>query len=112
MSRQVFQVRVYFCSEIKRKFDKNFLYFLLCYVITYVVCRITVRLNEGYDIFFCSFLTVTTQVRFAHTDIQVPDFSPYRRKSVERPSSKNESAEERKTFTYLMVGCEYLHVFH
>uniref|UniRef100_A0A336LNM6 Cytochrome b-c1 complex subunit Rieske, mitochondrial n=1 Tax=Culicoides sonorensis TaxID=179676 RepID=A0A336LNM6_CULSO len=47
---------------------------------------------------------VTTQVRFAHTDIQVPDFTPYRRKAVERPNSKNDSAEERKTFTYLLAG--------
>lgn len=47
---------------------------------------------------------VTTQVRFAHTDIQTPDFSDYRRKSVERPASKNVSGEERKTFTYLMTG--------
>lgn len=47
---------------------------------------------------------VTTQVRFAHTDIQIPDFSDYRRKSVERPAAKNVSGEERKTFTYLMVG--------
>lgn len=48
----------------------------------------------------------TTQVRFAHTDIQTPDFSAYRRDSTKRPSSKAESAEERKAFTYLVVGGE------
>lgn len=59
----------------------------------------------------CFFLTtVTTQVRFAHTDIKVPDFSDYRRKAVERPTSKNDSSEERKTFTYLMVGGKYFFV--
>ncbi|XP_055710247.1 cytochrome b-c1 complex subunit Rieske, mitochondrial [Phlebotomus papatasi] len=47
---------------------------------------------------------VTTQVRFSHTDLQVPDFSPYRRDSVQKPNRKNDSAEDRKAFTYLVVG--------
>lgn len=47
---------------------------------------------------------VTTQVRCAHTDIQVPDFTPYRRKANERSTAKNTNPEERKTFTYLLVG--------
>jgi len=46
----------------------------------------------------------TTQVRFAHTDIQTPDFSAYRRDSTQRPGTKAQTAEERKAFTYLMVG--------
>jgi len=49
-------------------------------------------------------LTTTTQVRFAHTDINQPDFSDYRRDSTKRPGARATSAEERKSFTYLMVG--------
>lgn len=46
---------------------------------------------------------MTTQVRLAHTDIRVPDFSDYRRDSTKRPTGKD-SADDRKTFTYLVVG--------
>ncbi|XP_017076043.1 cytochrome b-c1 complex subunit Rieske, mitochondrial [Drosophila eugracilis] len=42
--------------------------------------------------------------RQAHTDLQVPDFSPYRRESVKDGRRRNETAEERKAFSYLMVG--------
>jgi len=49
-------------------------------------------------------VATTTQIRFAHTDIKVPDFSFYRRDSTKRPGSKSETAEERKAFTYLLVG--------
>lgn len=47
---------------------------------------------------------VTTQVRFAHTDLVVPDFSPYRRDSVKNPNRKNTSTADRNSFTYLIVG--------
>lgn len=50
------------------------------------------------------FFVASTQVRFAHTDIQVPDFSDYRRDSTKRPGSKAQSAEERKAFSYALVG--------
>lgn len=46
----------------------------------------------------------SNQIRCAHTDLQVPDFSPYRRDSVNRPNRKNDSAETRKAFTYMLVG--------
>ncbi|XP_065353602.1 cytochrome b-c1 complex subunit Rieske, mitochondrial [Cloeon dipterum] len=50
-------------------------------------------------------LSSNIQVRFAHTDIQVPDFSAYRRKDTLSPSSKNdESADSRKAFSYFVVG--------
>lgn len=50
-------------------------------------------------------LTTATQVRFAHTDIRTPDFSDYRRDAVKRPSARSsETAESRKSFTYLLVG--------
>jgi len=34
----------------------------------------------------------------------VPDFSPYRRESVKDSRRRNETAEERKAFSYLLVG--------
>lgn len=48
---------------------------------------------------------VTTQVKFYHTDIQVPDFSAYRRKDVKDSTAiSRESEGARKSFTYLIVG--------
>jgi ubiquinol-cytochrome c reductase iron-sulfur subunit len=48
---------------------------------------------------------VSTQIRFVHTDLQVPDFSDYRRDAVKRANRKSkDSAESRKAFTYLVVG--------
>lgn len=49
-------------------------------------------------------VAATGQIRLAHTDIQVPDFSPYRREQVKRPNAKNDSSDDRAAFTYLMVG--------
>lgn len=34
----------------------------------------------------------------------LPDFSPYRRESVQTPSRKNTTSEERKAFSYMLVG--------
>lgn len=48
-----------------------------------------------------SFLSANRQ---AHTDLQVPDFSAYRRESVKDSRRRNDTAEERKAFSYLMVG--------
>lgn len=51
------------------------------------------------------FISVTTQVRLAHTDIQVPDFSAYRRKDVQDGTVVSRRSEDaRKSFTYLVVG--------
>lgn len=48
---------------------------------------------------------VTTQVRWAHTDLKVPSFDDYRKKSTLDPTSKNaNSADERRNFTYFIVG--------
>lgn len=48
---------------------------------------------------------VTFQVRWAHTDISVPDFSPYRRDSTKSPTAKSSDTEDsRKSFTYLISG--------
>lgn len=44
-------------------------------------------------------------MRFAHTDIQVPDFSPYRRKAVaDSHADTRSSAPSRQGFSYLIVG--------
>jgi len=45
------------------------------------------------------------QVRYAHTDVSVPDFSYYRRESTKDVQSDNrESADSRRLFSYLMIG--------
>ncbi|XP_043464644.1 cytochrome b-c1 complex subunit Rieske, mitochondrial [Leptopilina heterotoma] len=45
------------------------------------------------------------QIRLAHTDIQVPDFSNYRRDSVKDPTcNSHESLHKRQTFSYLFAG--------
>lgn len=45
-----------------------------------------------------------TQVRFSHTDVTVPDFSPYRRDVSQDPGKPNTSEISRRAFTYLMVA--------
>lgn len=46
-----------------------------------------------------------TQMRFSHTDVQVPDFSAYRRESVSSAKqSSRVSNDSRKAFSYLMVA--------
>ncbi|XP_026462598.1 cytochrome b-c1 complex subunit Rieske, mitochondrial-like [Ctenocephalides felis] len=49
---------------------------------------------------------VNTQVaRLAHTDLRVPDFTEYRRDATKDPTSQNRaSADNRKSFTYLLAG--------
>ncbi|KAK0062621.1 cytochrome b-c1 complex subunit Rieske mitochondrial [Biomphalaria pfeifferi] len=50
-------------------------------------------------------LSGTTQVRFAHTDLKVPDFSAYRRDQVKKADSQSgQSDAERKLTSYLVVG--------
>lgn len=49
--------------------------------------------------------TVSSQLRWAHTDIKVPDFTDYRRSSTKDPNVKSENSEvSRKNFTYLIAG--------
>lgn len=48
---------------------------------------------------------VPTQVRFAHTDISIPDFSAYRRPETQDPKQKaEETADGRQSYTYLIGG--------
>jgi ubiquinol-cytochrome c reductase iron-sulfur subunit len=50
-------------------------------------------------------LAGTTQVRFAHTDLKVPDFTDYRRDQVKDPNVKSsDSDSQRKLTSYLVVG--------
>ncbi|ENN76693.1 cytochrome b-c1 complex subunit Rieske, mitochondrial isoform X2 [Dendroctonus ponderosae] len=45
------------------------------------------------------------QVRWAHTDITVPNFDNYRRNSTKDPTRKaSETEDTRKNFTYLLAG--------
>jgi ubiquinol-cytochrome c reductase iron-sulfur subunit len=44
-------------------------------------------------------------VRYAHTDIRIPDFSDYRRAEVKDSKARNrDSAPARNSFTYMIVG--------
>ncbi|XP_072169164.1 cytochrome b-c1 complex subunit Rieske, mitochondrial-like [Diadema setosum] len=46
-----------------------------------------------------------SHVRFAHTDVQVPDFSEYRRDTSQDPNKPaGTSSIDRQMFTYLLVG--------
>ncbi|XP_053743534.1 cytochrome b-c1 complex subunit Rieske, mitochondrial [Synchiropus splendidus] len=50
-------------------------------------------------------INVAAGVRFAHTDIKVPDFSDYRRPDVQDANkSSQDSSEARRTFSYLLTG--------
>lgn len=50
-------------------------------------------------------LTSGSQIRMAHTDVQIPDFSEYRRESVKDASSRPQTSHAgRSSFTYLMVA--------
>jgi len=47
----------------------------------------------------------SSQIRFAHSDVKVPDFSAYRRDSGKDPTKKStESSESRQAFTYLVMA--------
>lgn len=50
-------------------------------------------------------LAGSCQMRFAHTDVQIPDMSYYRRDTVKDPqSSSQSSAASRKAFTYALIA--------
>ena len=44
------------------------------------------------------------QVRFAHTDLPVPDFSAYRRDGTKAIKGSAQNSEARKAFTYMMLA--------
>jgi len=64
------------------------------------------QLPRGGQMRITSGLGVSSQVRFIHAgNMDVPDFSYYRRNAVNDSSAKsNESAEDRKGFSYLIAG--------
>lgn len=48
---------------------------------------------------------VKSQIRMAHTDIQVPDFDFYRRKDVKDPTKSSRDSEDyRKAMSYMIVA--------
>nr|ABM55640.1 putative ubiquinol-cytochrome c reductase, Rieske iron-sulfur polypeptide 1 [Maconellicoccus hirsutus] len=50
-------------------------------------------------------ITTKQQFRFSHTDVRIPDYTVYRRKSCRDPSvPSKESADGRKAFTYVFTA--------
>ncbi|XP_063044394.1 cytochrome b-c1 complex subunit Rieske, mitochondrial [Engraulis encrasicolus] len=50
-------------------------------------------------------ITARAGIRYAHTDIKIPDFSDYRRPDVLDPhKSSQESSEQRRVFSYVLTG--------
>jgi len=50
-------------------------------------------------------INTTVPVRYAHTDVRIPDFSDYRREATKDYKSRNrDTAPARNTFSYLIVG--------
>merc|ERR1711971_567428 len=50
-------------------------------------------------------LAGTSQVRFAHTDLKVPDFTEYRKENVKSANASHKGTDsERKMTSYLIVG--------
>jgi len=64
------------------------------------------QLPKGGQTRITSGLGVSSQVRYIHAgNMDVPDFSYYRRNAVKDTSAKsNESADDRKGFSYLVAG--------
>lgn len=79
-----------------------------------IVCPQPEEKHTGYTLSKClsgknlcivSGPTACTHVRRAHTDIQIPDFTEYRKESVQSPTGRSrESAASRANFTYLIAG--------
>ncbi|XP_032876286.1 LOW QUALITY PROTEIN: cytochrome b-c1 complex subunit Rieske, mitochondrial-like [Amblyraja radiata] len=50
-------------------------------------------------------ITLSSRVRYAHSDIRVPDFSDYRRQDVQDSKTSSQgSSDTRKGFSYLLTG--------
>lgn len=47
---------------------------------------------------------IDTQVKSAHTDLQTPDFTNYRKDSTKNPNRKTTPLEQRTNYHYLMIG--------
>jgi len=47
---------------------------------------------------------VQSQVRFAHTDLSVPDFTFYRREETKSPTSDKDTRDHRNAVSYLVTG--------
>jgi len=49
-------------------------------------------------------LAGSTQVRFAHTDLKVPDFSAYRKESVQRSNVDQKESDSQRKMTYNVIA--------
>lgn len=50
-------------------------------------------------------INTKSHVRYLHNDMQVPDFTPYRRNDTKDPTRRSSDSEaKRKSFTYLIAG--------
>ncbi|KAK9885862.1 hypothetical protein WA026_013739 [Henosepilachna vigintioctopunctata] len=57
------------------------------------------------DVSIISGPAVSSQIRWAHTDIHVPDWTSYRRDATKNPNVKSlKNEDSRKNFTYLLAG--------
>jgi len=66
---------------------------------------IRLRVPKAGDVRATTGILTTVPVRYAHTDIRVPDFSEYRRDSTQDYKAQNrETAAARNTFSYLIIG--------
>jgi hypothetical protein len=69
------------------------------------------KMNDNINIvhffikYFCDLFEESQQVRYAHTDIHVPDFSSYRRASVmDKKNSSEASSPGRKMIFVIVYG--------
>lgn len=46
--------------------------------------------------------------RLSHTDLKVPDFNASRRESVKDPKKSKNNNEDRKAFSYLIIGGNHI----
>jgi len=68
---------------------------------SYAMSKLTPTGADRVSVSLCS----PAQVRFAHTDVQVPDFSAYRRDGTkDSHASSAPTAAKRQAFTYMFVG--------
>lgn len=68
---------------------------------------LTTKLFSPFDSLFVVLFSypVTHQYRLAHTDIQIPDFTPYRRTTnKDLKKGNNETVDDRRAFTYLVTA--------
>lgn len=61
-------------------------------------------------IFFFFYFSGPSQVRFAHTDVQYPDFSDYRKPRNLDNTQANDNETPSRNFSYMLAGGKPEHV--